>query len=63
MERELRAKFGMIDYRIDEVYVDKDGYASKLFDECMEQNLNRRVEPPVTYVFVFNDEKYCVIKR
>lgn len=63
MERGLRAKCGMIDCRIDEVYVDKDGYASKLFDECMKRNLNRRVEPPVTYVFIFNDEKYCVIRR
>lgn len=63
MERELRAKFGMTDYRIDEVYVDKDGYASKLFDECMEQNLTRRVEPLVIYIFIFNDGKYYVIRR
>ena len=63
MERGLRAKCEIIDYRIDEVYVDKDGYASKLFDECMEQNLTRRVEPLVIYVFIFNDGKYYVIRR
>lgn len=63
MESGLRAKCGMIDCRIDEVYVDKDCYASKFFDKCIEQSLTRRVEPPVIYVFIFNNEKYCVIRR